>query len=113
MFSWGTIKTTLLLGALTGLLVVAGGALGGSSGAALGLLFAIVLNFGSYWFSDRIALRMAGAREVSPAQAPQLHDMVARLARRFGLPKPRVAVGVTFSAEGDKTVTAVHCRHDA
>jgi len=92
MFSWGTIKTTLLLGALTGLLVVAGGALGGSSGAALGLLFAIVLNFGSYWFSDRIALRMAGAHEVSPAQAPQLHDMVARLARRFGLPKPRVAV---------------------
>ena len=92
MFSWGTIKTTLLLGALTGLLVVAGGALGGSSGAALGLLFALVLNFGSYWFSDRIALRMAGAREVSPAEAPQLHDMVARLARRFGLPKPRVAV---------------------
>lgn len=92
MLNWGTVKTTILLGALTGLLVVTGGALGGSYGAALGFLLALAMNFGSYWFSDRIALKMAGAREVSYAEAPQLHDMVARLARRFGLPKPRVAV---------------------
>ena len=92
MLSWGAIKTTLLLGTLTGLLVVAGGALGGSYGAALGLIIALVMNFGSYWFSDRIAMKMAGAREVSYAEAPQLHDMVAGLAQRFGLPKPRVAV---------------------
>ena len=92
MFSWGTVKTTVLLATLTGLLVVTGGALGGSYGAAFGFAVALVMNFGSYWFSDRIAMRMAGAREVSYAEAPQLHDMVARLARKFGLPKPRVAV---------------------
>jgi heat shock protein HtpX len=92
MFSWGAIKTTILLAALTGLLVVAGGALGGGYGAALGFVVALAMNFGSYWFSDRIAMKMAGAREVSEREAPQLHDMVARLARQFGLPKPRVAV---------------------
>ncbi|HLM57524.1 MAG TPA: zinc metalloprotease HtpX [Pyrinomonadaceae bacterium] len=92
MFSWGTIKTTFLLATLTGLLVVTGGALGGGYGAALGFVIALAMNFGSYWFSDRIAMKMAGAREVSDAEAPQLHEMVARLARKFGLPKPRVAV---------------------
>ncbi|HEX8138179.1 MAG TPA: zinc metalloprotease HtpX [Pyrinomonadaceae bacterium] len=92
MFSWNTVKTTLLLGILTGLLVVAGGLVGGSYGAVLGLGFAIVMNFGSYWFSDRIAMKMAGAREVSYREAPELHDMVARLAQASGLPKPRVAI---------------------
>lgn len=92
MFSFNTLKTTLLLGLLTGLLVIAGGVLGGNSGMLLGFLFAVVLNFGSYWFSDKIALKMAGAREVSYAEAPELHDMVARLAQASGLPKPRVAI---------------------
>ncbi len=92
MFSWNAIKTTILLGALTGLLVMAGGALGGSYGAVLGLVLALVMNFGSYWFSDRIAMKMAGAREVSYQEAPELHDMVARLAQASGLPKPRVAI---------------------
>lgn len=92
MFNWGTVKTTLLLGGLTGLLVLTSGALGGSSGAVLGFVVALAMNFGSYWFSGRIALKMAGARDVTYAEAPQLHDTVARLAQRFGLPKPRVAV---------------------
>jgi heat shock protein HtpX len=92
MFSFNTLKTTILLGALTGLLVVIGGWLGGSYGAVIGLVFALALNFGSYWFSDRIALKMAGAREVSYMEAPELHDVVARVAQRFNLPKPRVAV---------------------
>lgn len=92
MFSFNTLKTTLLLGALTGLLVIVGGVLGGNSGMLLGFVFAVVMNFGSYWFSDKIALKMAGAREVSYAEAPELHDMVARLAQASGLPKPRVAV---------------------
>ena len=87
-----TIKTTILLGGLTGLLVVMGGLLGGSYGAVFGLVLALAMNFGSYWFSDRIALKMAGAREVSEREAPELHEMVARLARLSGLPKPRVAV---------------------
>jgi heat shock protein HtpX len=92
MFSFNTLKTTILLGALTGLLVVMGGLLGGSYGAAFGLVIALAMNFGSYWFSDRIALKMAGAREVSYQEAPELHDIVARLAQEAGLPKPRVAV---------------------
>ncbi|HKQ54204.1 MAG TPA: zinc metalloprotease HtpX [Pyrinomonadaceae bacterium] len=92
MFNLNTLKTTILLGALTGLFVLAGGWLGGSYGAVVGLMFALVMNFGSYWFSDRIALKLAGAREVSYLQAPELHDTVARVARKFNLPKPRVAV---------------------
>lgn len=92
MFSFNTLKTTLLLGALTGLLVIAGGVLGGNSGMLLGFVVAVAMNFGSYWFSDKIALKMAGAREVSYAEAPELHDMVAHLAQASGLPKPRVAI---------------------
>lgn len=92
MFTFNTLKTIALLGALTGLLVVIGGALGGGYGAGLGFLLAAVMNFGSYWFSDKIALKMAGAREVSYAEAPQLHDLIARLAQVAGLPKPRVAI---------------------
>jgi heat shock protein HtpX len=92
MFSFNTLKTTILLGALTALLVAMGGLLGGTSGMVVGFVFAVVMNFGSYWFSDRIALKMAGAREVSYQEAPELHDMVARLAQASGLPKPRVAV---------------------
>lgn len=92
MFSFNTLKTTLLLGLLTGLLVIAGGVIGGNYGMLLGFVIAVVMNFGSYWFSDKIALKMAGAREVSYAEAPELHDMVARLAQASGLPKPRVAI---------------------
>ena len=92
MFSFNTLKTTLLLGLLTGLLVIAGGVIGGNSGMLLGFVIAVALNFGSYWFSDKIALKMAGAREVSYAEAPELHDMIARLAQASGLPKPRVAI---------------------
>ncbi|HYP54007.1 MAG TPA: zinc metalloprotease HtpX, partial [Pyrinomonadaceae bacterium] len=92
MFSFNTIKTTVLLGALTALLVAMGGLLGGSYGMALGFVVALVMNFGSYWFSDKIALKMAGAREVSEREAPELHALVARLAHSSGLPKPRVAV---------------------
>jgi heat shock protein HtpX len=92
MFSFNTLKTTLLLGLLTGLLVIAGGVIGGNAGMLLGFVIAVVLNFGSYWFSDKIALKMAGAREVSYAEAPELHDMVGRLAQASGLPKPRVAI---------------------
>lgn len=92
MLSFNTFKTTILLGALTALLVAMGGLLGGSYGMVLGFVIAVAMNFGSYWFSDRLALKMAGAREVSYREAPELHDMVAQLAQAAGLPKPRVAV---------------------
>jgi heat shock protein HtpX len=86
------LKTTVLLAALTGLFMLMGYWLGGTSGMIFGFVLAAAMNFGSYWFSDRIALRMAGAQEVSYAEAPQLHTLVAQLAQASGLPKPRVAV---------------------
>jgi heat shock protein HtpX len=87
-----TIKSVLLLATLTGLLVVMGRVLGGDAGMILAFGLAVVMNFSAYWFSDQIALRMAGAREVSPEEAPQLHGIVEELAYRAGLPKPRVAI---------------------
>lgn len=87
-----TLKTTLLLGALTGLFMFIGNLLGGTSGMVLGFAIAVVMNLGSYWFSDTIALKMAGAREVSVEEAPGLHRLVDELAREAGLPKPRVAL---------------------
>jgi heat shock protein HtpX len=86
------LKTALLLGGLTGVLLLLGYAIGGEAGLVMGFLFAAVMNLGAYWFSDRIALKMAGAREVSEAQAPELHSLVANLAQVSGLPKPRVAI---------------------
>jgi heat shock protein HtpX len=87
-----TLKTTILLAALTGLFIVIGGALGGRGGMLIAFLFAILMNLGAYWFSGDIALRMAGAREVSPEEAPWLHQLVDELATYARLPKPRVAI---------------------
>jgi len=87
-----TLKSVILLGTLTGLLVVMGRVLGGNAGMILAFGLAVALNFASYWFSDRIALKMAGAREVSPEEAPQLHAIIDELAYRAGLPTPRVAI---------------------
>jgi heat shock protein HtpX len=84
------LKTTLLLGALSALLLFLGEALGGSQGLVMGFVFAVVMNFGSYWFSDKIVLRMYGAKEVGPEHA--LHRMVQRLAVAAGLPMPRVYI---------------------
>lgn len=86
----GIVKTTLLLGLLTGLFVVAGALLGGKSGMVIAFFFAVIMNMGAWWFSDKIALKMSGAREVSPAEAPDLHRIVDTLALRASLPKPRV-----------------------
>jgi heat shock protein HtpX len=86
------LKTTILLAALTALFVVVGGALGGQGGMLLAAGFAIVVNLGAYWFSGDVALRMVGAQEVTPEQAPELHRLVAELATYARLPKPRVAL---------------------
>lgn len=85
-----TVKTTLLLGALTGLLVLFGGYVGGSQGMAIAFLFALLMNFGSYWFSDKIVLAIYRAREVTEAEAPELHRTIRSLAQRAQLPMPRV-----------------------
>ena len=86
------LKTTILLAALTALLVLIGGALGGRGGMVLFFGIAVVMNLGAYWFSGDIALRMAGAHEVTPEQAPELHQLVEELATYARLPKPRVAI---------------------
>lgn len=87
-----TLKTTALLAGIGGLLVLVGGALGGAGGALIGLVLGLLVVGVSYWCSDRIAVRAAGAHEVSEAEAPQIHAMVADLARAAGLPTPRVFV---------------------
>lgn len=87
-----TFKTAVLLGALTGLLVVFGQYFGGQQGMVIAFAFALLMNFGAYWFSDRIVLAMYGAREVNEAQAPDLVAMVRGLAQRARLPMPRVYV---------------------
>ena len=87
-----TLKTTMLLGLLTGLIVWIGGYLGGQGGMVIAFLFAGVMNFGAYWFSDKIVLRMYRAREVDPTQAPDLYRMVERLAQKAGIPTPKVFV---------------------
>ncbi|HKQ60173.1 MAG TPA: zinc metalloprotease HtpX [Candidatus Polarisedimenticolaceae bacterium] len=84
------LKTALLLGLLTGLILLFGQVLGGRSGMTLALGFAALMNFGSYWFSDKIVLAMHRARPVTAQEAPRLHAIVDRLVARAGLPKPRV-----------------------
>lgn len=90
MQSNNLIKTTLLLGVLTGLFMLIGSALGGTGGLVIAFLFAIVMNMGAWWFSDKIALAMSGAKEVSEQAMPDLHRMVEQLARNANIPKPRV-----------------------
>lgn len=84
------MKTALLLGLLSGVLLFLGEILGGQQGLVLAFLFAVVMNFVSYWFSDKIVLRMYGAQEVGPEHP--LSRVVARLARQANLPEPRVYV---------------------
>jgi heat shock protein HtpX len=80
----------MLLGLLSAVLMAIGELLGGGGGMLMGFLFAVAMNFGSYWFSDKIVLRMYNAQEVGPGN--RLHDLVASLAQRAGLPMPRVYI---------------------
>lgn len=86
------LKTALLLGALTGLLILIGGYFGGKQGMVIAFVFAMVMNLGSYWFSDKIVLRMYRAQEVTEQQAPELYRMVQDLSMRAGLPMPKVFI---------------------
>jgi heat shock protein HtpX len=84
------LKTALLLGALTGLIMLIGGMLGGRSGVAVAFVFAAGMNFFSYWFSDKIVLRAYGAKELTQADAPELYSIVKELAVAAGTPMPRL-----------------------
>jgi heat shock protein HtpX len=85
-----TLKTTVLLAGLTGLLVVIGALIGGASTALVFLVLAALLNLGAYWFSDRIALAMARAKPISESEAPRLYQIVRELTTRADLPMPRL-----------------------
>ena len=87
-----TMKMFILMAALTALFIFAGQALGGQSGMAFALVMALAMNFFAYWYSDKLALSMSRAREVSYDQAPQLHAMIEKLARNAGLPKPKIYI---------------------
>ncbi|WP_423821204.1 zinc metalloprotease HtpX [Salinisphaera sp. SPP-AMP-43] len=86
------LRTTALLAGLSVLLVLVGGAFGGKGGMVIALIFAGAMNLGSYWFSDRMVLKMHGAREISAADAPELYNVVRELAQSAQLPMPRVYI---------------------
>ena len=87
-----TLRTTILLATLSGLLVVIGALIGGPSTAALFLGFALLINLGSYFFSDKMALAMSRAKPVSEEEAPKLYEAVRELTTRADLPMPRLYV---------------------
>ena len=86
------IKTVLLLGLLSGIIIVLGGLLGGRTGIIIAFGMALIMNVGSYWYSDKIVLSMYRARELAPEEAPYLHRIVEELSHNAGIPKPRVCV---------------------
>ena len=85
-------KTFLLMLVLTVLFVLVGSAIGGRNGAITAFVFAALMNFVTYWFSDKIVLRMYGAQEVSQSEAPELYGIVAELTSKASLPMPKVYV---------------------
>src|SRR5436309_1132335 len=97
MSTANTFKTFILLTALTGILILIGRTIAGPTGMMFAIILALVMNLGSYWFSDKIALSMAGAKELSPEEAPQLHEIVEELAHEAHIPKPRLYVSPTDS----------------
>jgi heat shock protein HtpX len=84
------IKTTILLGALTGLLILIGGIFGGRSGMEVAFVIALLMNFFSYWFSDKMVLKAYGAQELDAAAAPELYSIVQELAQEAHIPVPRM-----------------------
>ncbi|HEV2448250.1 MAG TPA: zinc metalloprotease HtpX [Candidatus Sulfopaludibacter sp.] len=94
--SFNAVKTALLLGLLSGLLLIGGEALGGRNGLYVGLGIAVVMNFGSYFFSDKIALATYGAQPVSETENPEIYrrvgPLVHNLAQRMGLPMPKLYI---------------------
>ena len=87
-----TIKSVLLLGVLTGLLMFIGGLFGGKGGVVIAFLFAVVMNFGAYWFSDKIILKMYKAQEVTEHQAPEIYALVRNLVMKAAMPMPKVYI---------------------
>jgi len=85
-----TIRTTILLASLTALLILIGNMFGGRQGMIFAFVLAVVMNFASYWFSDKIVLKIYRGQELKEAQAPELFTMVRRLTQRAGIPMPKI-----------------------
>ncbi len=84
------LKTAMLLAALTALFLWVGQSLGGRGGLMIAIVFAGLMNFVSYWFSDKIVLRMYGAKPIEPGDAPELHAIVNSLAQKYAIPVPKI-----------------------
>ena len=87
-----TLKTTVLMALLMGIMVAAGGSFGGREGATIMFVIALGMNFFSYWFSDSMVLSAYSAREVGPSEAPELYQMVEQLSKNAGIPMPKVCI---------------------
>ena len=90
--SKNTIKTFVLMAALGGAFVILGGALGGKSGLIIALVFAGLLNMGTYWFSDKLVLKMTKSQPVTREQAPWLYEIVERLVQKANMPMPKLYI---------------------
>ncbi|MBW2552722.1 MAG: zinc metalloprotease HtpX [Deltaproteobacteria bacterium] len=84
------LKTTLLLGSLTGVIILIGRYFGGSSGMVIAFVFAVLMNVGSYWFSDKIVLKLYKSRQLSSQEYPELYSLVNRLSQSASLPMPKI-----------------------
>ena len=91
------IKTVLLLGLLTALLLVIGTYFGGMPGLTIAFVIVLIMNFGTYWFSDKIVLAMYKAKQVTKKQAPKLHKIVEDLCKKANLPKPKIYIVPTHN----------------
>ncbi len=91
------LRTAILLGLLTGVLLAIGAFIGGTAGITVALALALLMNFVSYWFSDKIVLAIYGAKELSEEQAPKLHEIASELAKKFNVPKPKLYLIETHS----------------
>lgn len=89
---WNTMKTTLFLGLLTGFFMLVGGMIGGRTGMVFAFFLAAAMNIGMWWFSDKLALRMSGARPVTAEEEPELHRLLNVLALRAEIPKPALYI---------------------
>lgn len=89
---WNQIKTILLLGLLSGLMLVAGFFIGGNYGLTIALAIALVMNFGSYFYSDKIVLRMYKARPAKKSEHPKIHKIVEDVAHKAHIPKPKIYI---------------------
>jgi len=87
-----TLKTVFLMSVMMGLFLLVGGLLGGQTGLIIAFIFALGMNFGSYWYSDKIVLKMYRAQEVTPESAPKFYNLVSELAQNAELPMPKVYI---------------------